>query len=114
MPPSRKTLQGTFWGRIQRALRLHHASAPCSAFWPYCDAFWGMIPGVEQAMTETETIQYNRFVLAGYDPSTARIMIERGAWLGTAEMLPETVADIEKYRRERDAMWERQSQPEAR
>lgn len=58
-------------------------------------------------MTQIEQKQYARFILAGYDPDDAALLIERGAWLGTAEMSPETVADIKWYRRERDAKRER-------
>jgi hypothetical protein len=63
-------------------------------------------------VTQAQTVQFRRLLAAGYDPSTARIMIERGAWIGTAEMLPETVADIEEFRWERDA--KREPQPKAR
>ena len=53
-------------------------------------------------MTEAQTVQYRRFLDAGFDPADARIMIDRGAWLGTTEMSAEVVADIERYRTERD------------
>ena len=53
-------------------------------------------------MTELQQKQYDRFILAGYPPDMAAPLIARGAWLGTQEMLPEAVEDINGYRTERD------------
>ena len=37
-------------------------------------------------MTKAQTVQYRRFLDAGFDPESARMIVERGAWLGTTEM----------------------------
>lgn len=53
-------------------------------------------------MSEAQQKQYDRFLEAGYDPENAAMLVDRGAWLGTTEMTPEVVADVERYRAERD------------
>ena len=54
-------------------------------------------------MTDAEQIQCNRLIDAGYSAEDAEMLIERGVWLGTQEMSEQTVADINRYRAERDA-----------
>ena len=53
-------------------------------------------------MTKTEQTQYNRFLAAGYDPDVAAQLIGRGAWLETIPMSANDVADVRRYRSERD------------
>ena len=67
--------------------------------------------GYNSIMTEAQEIQYDRFICAGYSPKDAAMMIERGVWLGTQGMLPETVEDIQQYRRERDVRANKESEP---
>ncbi len=60
-------------------------------------------------MTDAEQTQYNRYLAAGYDPDTARVLVERGAWLQSANEFGEgeaaaMVAEIRHYREERDAL----------
>ena len=54
-------------------------------------------------MTEAEQKQYNRFIIAGYEPDLAAQLIKRGAWLGIRDPSDEDVAEINRYRAERDA-----------
>ena len=54
-------------------------------------------------MTELQQTQYDRFILAGYPPDMATQLVERGAWLGVHEPFEEDVAEIRRYRAERDA-----------
>ena len=53
-------------------------------------------------MTKTEQTQYDRFLAAGYDPDVAAQLIGRGAWLETIPMSANDVADVRRYRSERD------------
>ena len=53
-------------------------------------------------MTKTEQTQYDRFLAAGYDPDMAAQLIGRGAWLETIPMSANDVADVRRYRSERD------------
>ena len=53
-------------------------------------------------MTETEQKQFDRFLAAGYDPDVAAQLIGRGAWLETIPMSANDVADVRRYRSERD------------
>jgi len=54
-------------------------------------------------MTELQQTQYDRFILAGYPPDMATQLVERGAWLGVHEPFEEDVAEIRRYRAERDS-----------
>jgi len=54
-------------------------------------------------MTEAQQRQYDRFMAAGYSPEDATRLIALGVWLGAQDRLPETVADINRYRAGRDA-----------
>ena len=54
-------------------------------------------------MTELQQTQYDRFIFAGYPPDMAAQLIERGAWLGISDPFQEDVAEIRRYRAERDA-----------
>ena len=54
-------------------------------------------------MTELQQKQYDRFILAGYPPDMAAQLVERGAWLGVHEPFEEDVAEIRRYRAERDS-----------
>jgi|GEM_PF-3753071 len=53
-------------------------------------------------MTELQQKQYDRFIFAGYPPDMAAQLIERGAWLGISDPFQEDVAEIRRYRAERD------------
>lgn len=64
-------------------------------------------------MTEAQQIQYDRFIAAGYSPDDAATLIARGAWLGTEDVSPQTVADVNRYRAERDAKMGRGADREA-
>lgn len=54
-------------------------------------------------MTEAQQVQYDRFIAAGFDPDDAARLIGLGAWLGTQDVSEQTVGEIGRYRRERDA-----------
>ena len=53
-------------------------------------------------MTKAEQTQYDRFLAAGYDPDVAAQLIGRGAWLETIPMSVNDVADVRRYRSERN------------
>lgn len=57
-------------------------------------------------MTDAQQTQYDRFIAAGFDPDDAARLVGLGAWLGTQDVTEQTVGDIERYRRERDARTE--------
>ena len=54
-------------------------------------------------MTDAQQTQCDRFIAAGFDPDDAARLVGLGAWLGTQDVTEQTVGDIERYRRERDA-----------
>lgn len=63
--------------------------------------------GILGEMTNDERIQFDRFLAVGYDRNDA-------AMLGTADMSAQEIADIQRYRSERDkAKTEWQNEQEA-
>ena len=62
-------------------------------------------------MTEAQQKQYDCFIAAGFDPEGAARLVGLGAWLGTRDASEQTIYDIERYRRERDARAEQNVAP---
>ena len=59
--------------------------------------------GYNPNTTDAEQIQYDRLLEAGYSVEDgATLMIKRGVWLGTTHVSEQTIANIQRYRTERD------------